>query len=99
MYARRWRAEDDKRFFGQLWYVEKFLTRSSVALERMLGCVTLAGGFLADLQRANPGLAQELQQEGVLYTQQDEKVPCYRLVRGIQALALRRDPPSMLQNA
>ncbi len=99
MYARRWRAEDAKRFFGQLWHVEKFLTRSYVALERMLGAVTCAGGFLADLQRSNPDLALELQQEGVLYTHQHEKVPCYRLARGIQALALRREPPSMLQNA
>jgi hypothetical protein len=98
-YARRWRAEDAKRFFGQLWHVERFLTRSYVALERMLGCVTCAGGFLADLQRANPALAQELQEQGVLYTHQQEKVPCYRLARGIEALALRREPPSMLQNA
>jgi len=99
LYARRWRAEDAKRFFGQLWHVEKFLTRSYVALERMLACVTCAGGFLADLQRANPDLSQDLQREGVLYTHHDEIVPCYRLARGLQALALRRDPPSMLQNA
>jgi hypothetical protein len=98
-YARRWRAEDAKRFFGQLWHVERFLTRSYVALERMLGCVTCAGGFLAELQRDNPDLARELQEQGVLYTTQQEKVPCYRLARGIEALALRRDPPSMLQNA
>jgi len=98
LYARRWRAEDAKRFFGQLWHVERFLTRSFVALERMLGCVTCAGGFLAEIQRDNPDLAKELEQ-GVLYTRQEEKVPCYRLARGIQALALRRDPPSMLQNA
>lgn len=98
LYARRWRAEDAKRFFGQLWHVERFLTRSFVALERMLGCVTCAGGFLAEIQRDNPDLAEELEQ-GVLYTHQQDKVPCYRLARGIQALALRRDPPSMLQNA
>jgi len=98
MYARRWRAEDAKRFFGQLWHVERFLTRSYVALERMLGCVTAAGGFLADLQRANPDLANELQKE-VTYLDDQEKVPCYRLARGIQALALRRFPPGVLQNA
>lgn len=98
-YARRWRAEDAKRFFGQLWHVERFLTRSYVALERMLGCVTCAGGFLADLQRQSPDLAQELEREGVLYTHQEDKVPCYRMARGIQALALRCDPPSLLQNA
>lgn len=99
MYARRWRAEDAKRFFGQLWHVEKFLTRSYVALERMLGCVTCAGGFLAELQRENPGLAREIEKEGVLYTHNKEKVPCYRLARGIMALALRHDPSSVLQNA
>lgn len=98
MYARRWRAEDAKRFFGQLWHVERFLTRSYVALERMLGCITAAGGFLADLQRANPDLARELQQE-VTYLADREKVPCYRLARGIEALALRRFPPGVLQNA
>lgn len=99
MYARRWRAEDAKRFFGQLWHVERFLTRSYVALERMLGGVTCAGGFLADLQRQSPELAEELEREGVLYTHQKDKVPCYRMARGIQALALRCDPPSLLQNA
>jgi hypothetical protein len=98
MYARRWRAEDAKRFFGQLWHVERFLTRSFAALERMLGCVTCAGGFLADLQRQCPELAEELQKQ-VQYLDQKEKVPCYRLARGIQALALRHDSPSMLQNA
>lgn len=98
LYARRWRAEDAKRFFGQLWHVEKFLTRSYVALERMLSCVTAAGGFLADLQRANPALALELQKE-VTYLDHKEKVPCYRLARGMEALALRRFPPGVLQNA
>ena len=98
MYARRWRAEDAKRFFGQLWHVERFLTRSYVALERMLGCVTAAGGFLADLQRGNPDLAQALQQE-VTYLDTQEKVPCYRMARGIQVLALRQFPSSVLQNA
>jgi hypothetical protein len=98
MYARRWRAEDAKRFFGQLWHVERFLTRSYVALERMLACVTAAGGFLADLQCANPDLALQLQKE-VTYLDSQEKVPCYRLARGIQSLALRRFPPGVLQNA
>ena len=98
LYARRWRAEDAKRFFGQLWHVERFLTRSYVALERMLSCVTAAGGFLADLQRANPDLALQLQKE-VTYLDDGEKVPCYRMARGIQSLALRRFPPGVLQNA
>jgi hypothetical protein len=70
-----------------------------VALKRMLGCVVCAGSFLADLQRQCPDLTQELEREGVLYTHHKDKVPCYRLARGLQALALRHDPPSLRQNA
>jgi hypothetical protein len=99
LYARRWRAEDAKRFFGQLWHVEKFLTRSYVALQRMLACLVCAGGFLADLQRQCPDLAKEIQQHGVLSCHHNEKVPCYRLARGLMALALRQHPSSVLQNA
>jgi hypothetical protein len=99
MYARRWRAEDAKRFFGQLWHVERFLTRSYLALQRMLLCVTCAGGFLAALQREEPELVEQIQRQGVLYTNQEEKVPCYRLARGLLALALRHNPPGVLQNA
>lgn len=99
MYARRWRAEDAKRFFGQLWHVERFLTRSYVALQRMLSCVICAGGFLAALQREEPELTEEIQRQGVLYTNHKEKVPCYRLARGLLALALRHNPPGVLQNA
>ena len=46
-YALRWRAEDGKRLLGQIWHLERFWTRSFLALERMLGCVVLAGGFRA----------------------------------------------------
>jgi hypothetical protein len=99
MYARRWRAEDAKRFFGQLWHVERFLTRSYLALQRMLCCVSCAGGFLAELQRQEPELVKEIEEQGVLYTHEKEKVPCYRLARGLLALALRQNPSSVLQNA
>jgi hypothetical protein len=99
MYARRWRAEDAKRFFGQIWHVERFLTRSYVALHRMLACVVGAGGFLAALQREEPELVEEIGRQGVLYTKDDDQVPCYRLARGLLALALRRNPPGVLQNA
>lgn len=98
LYARRWRAEDAKRFFGQFWHVEKFLTRSFCALERMLGCVTAAGGFLAHLQRESPDLAGGLSQE-VIYWDKPEKVLCYRMARGIQSLAQRHRPSGVLQNA
>lgn len=65
-YARRWRAEDGKRFLGQLWHVERFLTRSFLALERMLWCVVLAAGFQAMVQREEPGLAAELESGGAV---------------------------------
>ena len=53
MYARRWRAEDAQRFFGQLWHVERYLTRASGAWERLLGGVVCAGGF------PNPAIRKE----------------------------------------
>ncbi len=65
----------------------------------MLSCVTCAGGFLADLQRQSPELCREIEAQGVLYTHQKEQVPCYRLARGLMALALRQNPSSVLQNA
>jgi hypothetical protein len=98
-YGLRWRAEDAKRLLGQLWHVERFQTRSWLALERMLWCVTLAGGFMAVLQRREPALSRCLQQE-VLYHDKPYKLPGYRLARGLQALACRAlDRVSMLQNA
>jgi len=89
-YALRWRGEDAKRFLGQIWHVERFLTRSFLALERMLWCVCLAGGFLAMLRREKPQLAKELEQE-VTYWDKDGpvEVPGYRTARGIHAAALR----------
>jgi hypothetical protein len=99
-YGHRWRSEDAKRFLGQIWHVERFLTRSWPALERMLTCVALAGGFLAELEAHEPALAQRLCGE-VMYLPDAEEpeVPCYRLARGIQTLAWRHGPPTMVVNA
>jgi hypothetical protein len=93
-YGRRWRAEDGKRLLGQLWHVERFLTRSFLALERVLWCVVLAGGFEAMAQREEPELAAELEQE-VLYWDKPYALPGYRLARGIQTIA-QQDGPAML---
>lgn len=84
-YALRWRAEDAKRFLGQSWHLEKFLTRSFVALERMLWCVCLAGGFLATLQQEEPDWSRRLTR-CVTYWELDPnapKIPSYRLARGL----------------
>lgn len=98
-YALRWRAEDAKRFMGQIWHVERFLTGSFPALERLLWCVCLVGGLLAWLQREEPVLARQLQQE-VLYHQKTFKLPGYPLARGLQGLARRQlDHLTVLQNA
>ena len=98
-YALRWRAEDAKRFLGQLWHVERFLVRSFVAIERMLWCVTLAGGFLSDLQRQEPQLSQQLQQEVLYWENKDSVLPVYRLARGLQALTTQGQCPFMTVNA
>jgi hypothetical protein len=97
-YALRWRAEDGKRFLGQIWHVERFLTRSLLALERTLWCVCLAGGFLAMLQREEPRLCEQLERE-VLYHEKSLKIPGYRLARGIQAVAASAAGMPMLNNA
>jgi hypothetical protein len=97
-YAARWRSEDARRFLGQIWHVERFLTRSWLALERMLWCVVLAGGFLATLRRQTPRVAEQLEQE-VLYWPKDPIVPCYRLARGLQVVATRCGHTAMRQNA
>jgi hypothetical protein len=94
-YALRWRAEDGKRFLGQTCRIERFMVRSWVAIERMLWCATLAGGFLSDLQREEPQLCNELQQE-VLYWDKEVVLPVYRLARGLHALAARRGPAATL---
>jgi len=97
-YALRWRAEDAKRFLGQIWHVERFLTRSFLALERLLWCVCLAGGFLARLQGEEPALCHELGAQ-VLYHRKKDRVPCYRLARGLQAAAVEGGRMPMLNNA
>jgi hypothetical protein len=97
-YGLRWRAEDGKRFLGQIGQVERFLVRSFVSLERTLWCVSLAGGFLSFLQREEPLLSQNLQEE-VLYLDTDYKLPVYRLARGLQSLASRSGHVTMQVNA
>jgi hypothetical protein len=97
-YALRWRAEDGKRFLGQVCRVERFLTGSFIALERMLWCATLAGGFLSHLQREEPELSARIQEE-VLYWDKDALLPVYRLARGLHALAARRGHAALAVNA
>lgn len=97
-YALRWRAEDGKRFLGQVGHVERFLVRSFVALERTLWCVSLAGGFFSFLQREEPQLSQTLQEE-VLYLNMDYKLPVYRLAHGLQSLTLPGGQVTMPVNA
>jgi hypothetical protein len=97
-YALRWRAEDGKRFLGQIWHVERFLTQSFLALERMLWCVVLASGFVALLQRDYGRLCEPLQRE-VLYHEKAFTIPTYRLARGLQAVAIRHLGVPMLNNA
>jgi len=97
-YGLRWRAEDGKRFLGQIWHVERFLTQSFLALERMLWCVVLGSGFLALLQRDYTPLCEQLQRE-VLYHEKPFTIPTYRLARGLQAVAIRRLGVAMLNNA
>jgi len=94
-YALRWRAEDGKRFLGQVCRVERFMVRSFTAVERVLWCATLAGGFLSHLQREEPDLSRELQEE-VLYEDTDVVLPVYRLARGLHALAARHGPAATL---
>lgn len=98
-YALRWRAEDAKRFLGQICHIEKFLTRSFVALERTLWCVTLAGGFLSTLQRDEPQLSLQLEQEVLYWNNKEFVLPVYRLARGLQNLATRSGHPFMAVNA
>jgi len=94
----RWRAEDGKRFLGQLMHVEKFLTLSFLALERMLWCVCLAGGFLSLLQREEAQLSRRLQEE-VTYWDDPYELPVYRLMRGLQLASTRAGIAPVLVNA
>lgn len=97
-YALRWRAEDGKRFLGQICRIEKFLTRSFVALERMLWCATLACGFLSHLKREEPQLCQRIEQE-VRYWDKDVVLPVYRLARRLHGLCAREGPATLAVNA
>jgi hypothetical protein len=97
-YALRWRAEDGKRFLGQVCRVERFLVRSFAAIERTLWCASLAGGFLSLLQREEPQLSEQIQQE-VLYEDTDVVLPVYRLARGLHALTARHGHATLAVNA
>lgn len=97
-YALRWRAEDGKRFLGQVWHVERFMTRSFLALERMLWCVVLASGFVAMLQREHARVCEHMNRQ-LLYHEKAFKIPGYRLARGLQAVACRQLGMPMLNNA
>jgi len=97
-YGWRWHAEDAKRLLGQLWHVERFLTRSFLALEHMLACVVAAGGFLRLLRLEEPGLTEELESE-VLYYTDTCVIPDYRLARGLQLLATQARYTSIANNA
>jgi hypothetical protein len=97
-YAWRWGAEDAKRFLGQIWHAERFLTRSYLALERMLWCLVVAGGFLTLLQREEPELAESLERQ-VHYWKKPVKIPSYRLARGLLAIAGRHGTPTLQVNA
>ncbi len=94
-YALRWRAEDAKRLLGQVYHVERFLTRSFVALQRMLLCVVLAAGFLAMLQRDYPRLRYAVESEG-LYWEKSYRIPAYRLARGLHRIATQVGPCAAL---
>lgn len=98
-YALRWRAEDAKRFLGQICHIERFLTRSFLAVERMLWCVTLAGGFLSELQRQEPQLSQQLQEEVLYWDNKYPILPVYRLARGLQTLTTRSQHTFLAVNA
>lgn len=98
MYGLRWRGEDAKRFLGQIWHVERFLTRSFLALERMLWCVVLAGGFLARLQCQERSLSRQLESE-VLYWDKPYKIRACRMARGLQAVAGQAGRLALSNNA
>jgi hypothetical protein len=97
-YALRWRSEDAKRFLGQVWHVERFLTRTFLALERMLWCVVAAGGFLAELQEYEPRLAEQLS-KAVLYWDKPAVIREYRMARGLTAIAARNGLVAVANNA
>jgi len=97
-YAARWRSEDAKRFLGQVWHVERFLTRDFLALERLLWCVVAASGFVARLQEDQPQLIQALQAP-IVYWKKPVKVPCYRWSQGLLTAVRREGPATLAVNA
>jgi hypothetical protein len=78
--------------------VERFLTRSFLALERMLWCVVAAGGFLAELEQDQPELAQQLNQT-VLYWDKPPVIHEYRMARGLNAVAAQNGLAALANNA
>jgi len=97
-YALRWRSEDAKRFLGQIWHVERFLTHSFLALERLLWCVVAAAGFLAVLDQEEPEISQELRHE-VIYWDKQPVIREYRMARGLTAVAAQYGYVAMANNA
>jgi len=97
-YALRWRSEDAKRLLGQIWHVERFLTQSFLALERMLWCVVAAGGFVAELEQNEPKLAGYLN-EAVLYWDKPPVIHEYRMARGLTAVAAQNGWVALANNA
>jgi hypothetical protein len=97
-YALRWRSEDGKRLLGQVWHVERFLTRSFLALERMLWCVVAAGGFLAELEQDEPELAKQVK-KAVLYWEKPPVIHEYRMARGLATVAARNGYVAVANNA
>ncbi len=74
------------------------MVRSFEAIERTLWCASLAGGLLSSLQREEPELSRQLQEE-VLYDDTDVVLPVYRLARGLHALTARQGPATLAVNA
>ncbi len=97
-YALRWRSEDAKRFLGQIWHMERFLTRSFLALQRLLWCVVAAAGFVASLEQEAPDLTRRLCQE-VLYWDKPAVIREYRTARGLTAVAAECGHLAIANNA
>ena len=74
------------------------MPRSFLALERILWCVVLAGGFLARLQGRERRLAGQLETE-VLYWNKPYKIAGYRMARGLQAVASQAGHLALPNNA
>ena len=76
--------------FGQLWHIEKFLTRSFLSLERMLACVALASGFIVEMQQQLPDVCDEIDGQLLrLLVDDDPIIPAYRVARGLPVLIAR----------